>query len=72
MLKSQGDKMSLPVAYDQVRTILNVWIKRRGEAVHKAQIDGTKPDIVKRDELVKCLRFFSELATATDKALEAV
>lgn len=57
---------------DQVRTILNVWIKRRGEAVHKAQIDGTKPDIVKRDELVKCLRFFSELATATDKALETV
>lgn len=54
---------------DQVRSALNKWIKKRGEAVHRAKTDLTKPHIVKRDELEKCLRFFSELATATDKAL---
>ena len=54
---------------DQVRTSLNKWIKMRGEAVHRAQIDLTKPHIVKREELEKCVRFFSELANATDRAL---
>lgn len=54
---------------DQVRSILNKWIRRRGEAVHRAQTDVTKPDIIKRDELKKCLRFFSELAGVTDKTL---
>ncbi len=54
---------------DQVRTSLNKWIKMRGEAVHRAQIDLTKPHIVKREELEKCVRFFSELASATDRAL---
>ena len=54
---------------DQARSILNKWIKRRGEAVHRAQTDLTKPHIAKRDELEKCLRFFTELAEATDKAL---
>ena len=53
----------------EVRTVLNKWIKRRGEAVHRAQTDATKPDIVKRSELEKCLRFFSELVDVTDKAL---
>jgi len=57
---------------DQVRSTLNKWIKRRGEAVHRAQVDSTKPHIAKRDELEKCLRFFSELAVATDKALADV
>lgn len=57
---------------DQVRSTLNKWIKKRGEAVHRAQIDLTKPHIIKRDELDKCLRFFSELADATDKALADV
>lgn len=54
---------------DQARKTLNKWIKRRGEAVHKAQIDLAKPHIVKRDELEKCIRFFGELAHITDKAL---
>ena len=56
---------------DQVRSRLNKWIKKRGEAVHRAQTDQTKPHIAKRDSLDKCLRFFSELASVTDKALIA-
>jgi len=56
---------------DRARSTLNGWIKRRGEAVHRAQVDAAQPDIVKRDELEKCLRFFSGLAIATDKALES-
>ena len=51
---------------------LNKWLNRRGEAVHRAQIDMTKPDLVKRDEVDKCIRFFTELATITDKALSAI
>ena len=54
---------------DEVRSKLNKWIKRRGEAVHRSQTDLTKPHIAKRDEIEKCIRFFSELANATDKAL---
>lgn len=54
---------------DQVKSILNKWIQKRGEAVHRAQTDLTKPHIAKRDELDKCFRFFSELVNATDKAL---
>ncbi len=42
---------------------------RRGEAVHRAQIDITKPHIVKRDDLEKCIRFFSDLVQSTDNAL---
>ena len=54
---------------DQARSTLNSWIKKRGEAVHRAQTDQTKPHIAKREELDKCLRFFNDLAQATDKAL---
>ncbi len=56
---------------ENVCAVLNRWIKKRGEAVHRAQTDMTKPHIIKRDELVKCSRFFTELAFATDKTLEA-
>ena len=54
------------------RMALNKWLNRRGEAVHRAQIDMTKTDLVKRDEVDKCIRFFTELATITDKALSAI
>lgn len=54
---------------DQVRSILNKWIKKRGEAVHRSQTDETKPHIAKRDELDKCIRFFTELVEVTDKVL---
>ncbi|MDO6613845.1 HEPN domain-containing protein [Shewanella sp. 1_MG-2023] len=56
----------------QVKQTLDSWLKRRGEAVHRSQIDITKPDLIKRNELDKCIRFISELVEITDKALESV
>jgi len=54
------------------REQLNKWISKRGEAVHRAQLDNTQPQIIRKDELEKCLRFFKALAQATDKALAEV
>ena len=51
------------------RTSLNMWIKKRGDAVHRSRIEQNGPHIVKRDELDKCLRFFKELVIATESAL---
>lgn len=54
----------------QARETLNKWISKRGDAVHRAVTEQNKPHIVKRDELQKCIRFFKDLVTATDKAIE--
>ena len=54
------------------REQLNKWISKWGEAVHRAQLDTTQPQIIKKDELEKCLRFFKALAQATDKALAVI
>lgn len=56
----------------EAKKALDDWLKRRGEAVHRSQIDITKPDLIKRNELDKCVRFISELVEITDKALESV
>lgn len=56
----------------QVKQTLDGWLVRRGEAVHRSQVDITKPDLIKRNELDKCVRFISELVDITDKALESV
>ena len=56
----------------QARETLNLWLKKRGDAVHRAKTDLIQPHIVKRDELDKCIRFISELASVTDKALMAL
>ncbi len=53
----------------EVKTVLNMWIKKRGEAVHRARINTENSHLIKRSELDKCLRFFHGLAFATDKAL---
>jgi RiboL-PSP-HEPN len=58
------------VDQEAARTQLNAWIKRRGDAVHRIAVDNNSPDIVKRDELNKCLFFFAELVKATEAALE--
>lgn len=50
-------------------TILNMWLKKRGEAVHRSCIDKNSSHIVKRDELDKCVRFFKEIVEVTDKYL---
>jgi len=52
------------------REQLNEWISKRGEAVHRANVDFTQPQIINKKELSKCLHFFADLARATDKALE--
>lgn len=54
------------------RTTLNSWLKKRGEAVHRAKTDKQSSHIVKRDELDKCIRFFRELVEATDKRLSEI
>jgi hypothetical protein len=51
---------------------LDSWLKRRGNAVHRSQVDINKPDLMKRKELDQCIRFISELVTITDKRLESV
>ena len=54
---------------EQARNQLNQWIKKRGEAVHRAQTDFTQPQIVNRKELDKSVRFFTELVAKTDEVL---
>ncbi len=54
------------------REQLNRWIAIRGEAVHRVNVDINQPQIIRKGELAKCIRFIDELARATDKALEAV
>ena len=59
------------IGQEQARAQLNSWIKKRGEAVHRMDVNINGPHIVKRDELDKCLRFFNELVKQTDAVLEA-
>ncbi len=56
----------------EVRTILNQWINKRGDAVHRAQTDKQSTHIVKRNELDKCIFFFKHLVMVTDDALSQV
>lgn len=55
-----------------VKTALNKWISKRGEAVHRAQPDKQSNHVVKRSELDKCIIFFKDLVTVTDNTLLAV
>jgi hypothetical protein len=57
---------------NDARTALNAWLKKRGEAVHRAQTNKQSSHIVKRDELDKCIRFFQELVDVTDQTLMAL
>ena len=56
----------------EVKTILNQWISKRGDAVHRAYIDKQSNHIVKRSELDKCIFFFKNLVKATDDALASI
>ncbi|MXR70109.1 hypothetical protein GNT65_15700 [Shewanella sp. JBTF-M18] len=51
------------------REQLNIWIAKRGDAVHRAQIDLSQPQIITRKELDKCIRFFKDLVQKTDEVL---
>ena len=54
------------------REQLNRWIVKRGEAVHRVNVDNSQPQVINKADLSKCIRFIDELAKATDKALESV
>lgn len=56
----------------KTKKTLDAWLKKRGDAVHRAK----KPNngsptkhLVKREELVKVIRFIKELVTATENHL---
>lgn len=53
-------------------TALNAWLRKRGEAVHRAQTNKQSTHIVRREELDKCIRFFRELVNVTDKRLSKI
>jgi hypothetical protein len=52
------------------RTQLNKWISIRGDAVHRVEVDVNQPQVIRKEELAKCIRFIEELAKSTDKAVE--
>ena len=52
------------------RTQLNKWISIRGDAVHRVEVDVNQPQVIRKDELTKCIRFIEELAKATDTAID--
>lgn len=56
--------------HEKVRSQLNKWVEKRGEAVHRISVNPQDPDVAKIDDLRKCLSFFTELAKATETALE--
>lgn len=55
---------------NDAREQLNNWICKRGVAVHRTNLSVNQQQVVNKKELEKCLNFFSELASATDKVLE--
>lgn len=48
---------------------LNTWTKRRGDAVHRISVDHNVPEVVRRPELNKCIKFFKALVDETESAL---
>lgn len=56
----------------EVSTQLNLWISKRGDAVHRAHTDKQATHIVKRTDLDKCLFFFRTLVKATDNYLAQI
>lgn len=56
----------------EVKTILNQWISKRGEAVHRAITNKHSNHIVKRSDLDKCIFFFKNLVRVTDEVLVSI
>ncbi|QKK01304.1 MAG: hypothetical protein HND55_00775 [Pseudomonadota bacterium] len=56
----------------KAKKTLDAWLKKRGDAVHRAKkpTNGSpSKHLVKREELVKVIRFVKELVVATEKHL---
>jgi hypothetical protein len=58
------------VSPKEARTQLNNWISKRGDAVHRYLDEENKPIVIRKEDLLKCFRFFNELVRATDSAVE--
>lgn len=57
----------------KAKKLLNEWISKRGDAVHRSRPlnNGSPlPHLIKRDELVKAIRFIKELVSATETYLD--
>ncbi|MCU7871341.1 MAG: hypothetical protein KZQ91_01215 [Candidatus Thiodiazotropha sp. (ex Lucinoma borealis)] len=57
----------------RAKKLLNEWISKRGDAVHRSKpiINGSpQPHLIKRDELVKAIRFIKELVCSTEAHLD--
>ncbi|MDT3272879.1 HEPN domain-containing protein [Shewanella sp. SP2S2-4] len=57
---------------DQVKSKLDQWIRKRGEAVHRSVNDKQATHLVSRPDMKKCLTFFKKLVETTDLAIESV
>ncbi|BAJ01317.1 HEPN domain-containing protein [Shewanella violacea] len=57
---------------EQVKSKLNQWIKKRGEAVHRSVSDKQAAHLVNRQDMNKCLTFFKKLVETTNSALDGV
>ncbi|MEX1040117.1 MAG: HEPN domain-containing protein [Pirellulaceae bacterium] len=58
----------------KAKKTLDAWLKKRGDAVHRARKPSNgsaSKHLVKREELVKVIRFIKELVAATEKHLAA-
>ena len=58
----------------RAKILLNEWISKRGDAVHRSKPinnGSPMPHLIKRDELVKAIRFIKELVNATEVHLDA-
>lgn len=58
---------------EKAKTVLNNLIVKRGEAVHRSrQVPNGPPPahLIKREELVKAIRFIKDLASATDAFID--
>ncbi len=56
----------------RAKKILNEWISKRGDAVHRSKPvnnGSPMPHLIKRDELVKAIRFLKDLVKATEDHL---
>jgi hypothetical protein len=51
----------------QSKKVLDALISKRGDAAHRVNTSPNEPDIIKRDELDKAIRFLKGLVNATEK-----
>lgn len=57
---------------EQVKSKIDYWIRKRGEAVHRSVNDKQATHLVSRPGMKKCLTFFKKLVETTDVALDSV